>query len=110
MSLTLGTNTYDHVSGGKHLLSTVTFGNPEQSVKISPFTKRKNGYTGGLTLHVQADVTENGDTVRIEDSVAVQFIGSSRSDIARFRTAFTELNAFVQSAEFPAMLTGKFVY
>jgi hypothetical protein len=107
MSIVLGSNTYNHISGGKHLLSTVTFGDPEQAIKLAPFTKRRNAFTGGAAVHIQADTVVGADTIRVDDTVAVQFIGSKNSDIARFRLAMTELHTFVQSPAFAELLSGR---
>lgn len=109
MSLILNTRVFTLTSNGSHLLSTVTFGGLRHWISASTFALRKGGrFTGGVSATKEVDtVLPSGDTERRSDSIAVQFIGHSATDIADFRLLMSDLNAFVQSADFAAYLVGK---
>jgi hypothetical protein len=109
MSLTLNTRVYDYLKNGIHQLNTVVFGGLRRWMNFSPFALRKGQkYTGGISISVEDDIVlPSGDVERRSDSIAVQFIGHSASDVADFRSLMSDLNSFVQSADFATYLVGK---
>jgi hypothetical protein len=64
-SIVSGTDTYNPAAEGIYALSTLTFANPRQEVRITGATKNRDGsLSGAITWVLEKDVTFDGKTTR----------------------------------------------
>lgn len=109
MAITLNTQVFDHIKNGVYQLAATVFGGVRRLFRLSPFAKRKGKvYTGSVSASQESDITlPNSDVERRTDSVSLNIIAHDQSDIAVLRGLVADVNAFVQSADFAAYMTGR---
>jgi hypothetical protein len=110
-TLTAQTLTYAERQPGDYALSTLTFANPANYIRIRPGAVRKDGiHTLGFTRVLEKDVTVGDDVVRKSASIIVNILqpGDGSFTAAELDSLMADLNEVITVARLDEVAQGKY--
>lgn len=107
-NITAQTLTYQPRDDGHYVLSTVAFGNPDNSFIIRPAVAKSNPLRGSVSRVLQKDVTVSGATTRKTATVTLAIVSPDADFTAtELASLKTDINEFLTSTNLTRMLMGE---
>jgi hypothetical protein len=98
-SIVSGTDTYEPRDEGVYSLSTLTFADPAQEIKLRGATRNRDGsLSGSISFVMEKDVTVNGSTVRKAMRIIVQPQTTTDFTAAELLSGITAIRNFASTA------------
>lgn len=111
-SITIDTRTFNSVGNGSYSLSTVEFGEPENTIKITP-GRASRGASGvsttscAVTRHLGKDVTVGSDTERRRATVNVNVVVPTGFTAVEIDALIADISTFVSVDNLTRILLGE---
>lgn len=108
-SITIGAQVFNSVGAGRYLLSTVSFGQPQNSVLIKPGSLNRSGKATSLavTRRLEKDVTVGSVIERRLCDVQLVITTAAGFTVTEMDTLLSEISTFIDATTLNRILNGE---